>query len=136
MPINFSRKSQVALDFAIRLTQGRHTALTLFHVFDHVRSNFRELDKLNEELADRMRLMVVEALGRARQRGWAPTVEDVHQRVGHGKATREILTMAQAVNPDILVMGAPTSRSLRKFVPEVMCTLVLVRDHDQVGWNG
>jgi len=129
VPTNFSRKSEMALDFALAQTQltAAHVQVYLFHVFEDATKNFRRLDKLNEEYMERMKQTMVNGIERQRQQGVTVSVEDVHQRIAHGKAALEILKMAEGIQPDMIVMGAPTSNAFKKLVTNAPCTLVLVK---------
>ena len=52
VPVSFTKKSEMALDFALQFSQGRQAQLYVFHVFEDATKNFRRLDRLNEELSD------------------------------------------------------------------------------------
>lgn len=130
VPTNFSRKAEMALDFALAQTQltSAHVQVYLFYVFEDATKNFRRLDKLNEEYMERMRQTMMNGIERSASRGITVSVEDVHQRIAHGKAAVEILKMADGILPDMIVMGAPTSNAFKKLVTKAPCTLVLVKE--------
>jgi nucleotide-binding universal stress UspA family protein len=130
VPCNFSKKSEMALDFALSYSIGKNTEIFLFHVFEDSTSNFRKLDALNEEYMERMKQMVINAFNRLSARGVQHTVEQVHRRMAHGKAFNEIITMADAVRADMIVMGAPTQSQFKKLATKVPCSLVLLRNKD------
>jgi nucleotide-binding universal stress UspA family protein len=131
VPVNFSKKSESALDFALSFSGGKNTEIFLFHVFEESTSNFRKLDQLNEEYMERMRAMVMQAVQRLATRGIAHTVEQVHRRMAHGKAADEIITMAEGVRADFVVMGAPTQSQFKKLATKVPCSLVLLKNKEE-----
>jgi len=127
---SFSRKSEQALDFALIHSLLDPAEIYLFYVHEDTSSDFRRLDKLNEELMERMRVQMMQSMQRLGARGLRPTVEDVHRRLSHGKAAKEILSMADGIQPDYIVMGAPDSNAFRKLLTHAPCTLILVKDKD------
>lgn len=127
VPVNFSAKSEKALDFALTYSQGNNAEIYLFHVFEVSRRDFRQLDKLNEEFMERMKQMALQAIDRVQAEGVPCTVETVYRRLAHGKAPAEILKMANGIGADMLIMGAPESGSFKKLISRTPCTLVLVR---------
>jgi nucleotide-binding universal stress UspA family protein len=130
VPVNFSKKSEMALDFALSFWAGKNTEVYLFHVFEESTSNFRRLDALNEEYMERMKQMVIQAVERLSHKGIAHTVDQVHRRMAHGKASNEIITMAEGVRSDIIVMGAPTQSQFKKIATKAPCSLVLLKEKD------
>jgi len=130
VPINFSEKSEMALDFALAHAYALNAQIYLFHVFEGVTKNFRRLDALNEEYMERMKQAMLTALERIQTKGVTPQVEDVHRRLAYGKAATEILKMADGIAADMIIMGTPNSRPFKKFMTESPCTLVLVKRKD------
>ena len=130
VPINFSRKSEQALDFALMFSRIRPVDIYLFFVFEGTPKNYRDLDKLNEEHLDRMKTMVMQALERLSAQGLEISVDDVYRRLSTGKAAKEILKMAAGISADMIIMGASSQRGFRKLVARAPCTVVLVRDKD------
>lgn len=130
VPTNFSKKSELALDFALRHSQNINADIYVFHVFEEKISNFRQLDRLNEEYMERMKHTVMQAIDRANCQGIRHTVEDVHRRISHGKAWQEILKITTGVNGDMIIMGAPTSKQFKNLIAKTPCTMVLVKDKD------
>lgn len=128
VPVNFSRKSEMALDFALLYSRIANVDIYLFHVFEGATSNYRELDRLNEEYLDRMKQMVIQAVGRLTAKGLGLSVDDVYRRMSNGKPAEEILKMAGGISADMIVMGAWSTRSFRKLVSTAPCTVVLVKD--------
>jgi nucleotide-binding universal stress UspA family protein len=130
VPVNFSRKSELALEFALTYatSQGLIPEVYLFHVYEGSTKDFRLLDRVNIELMERMRHVVVNTINRLRHKGVNPNVHDVHRRLDAGKAPEKILEMADGLQPEILIMGAPTSGAFKKLVTAAPCTLVLVRE--------
>ncbi|MEZ4271491.1 MAG: universal stress protein [Myxococcota bacterium] len=132
VPVNFSAKSEMALDFALSYSRERKEKMEiyLFHVFEEATKNFRRLDRLNEEYMDRMKNMVIKAIERVYKLGFQHSVDDVHRRMAHGKASVEILKMADAIQADLLVMGAPTASGFNRFISETPCSMVLLKPKD------
>ena len=131
VPTNFSIKSEQALDFALTYSAGSNTQVYLFHVFEDARTNFRHLDKLNEEYMDRMKQFALQAINRVAEQGIVHTVEQVHRRLAHGKPPQEILKMADGIRADMVIMGTPESGgAFKKLTSKIPCTLVLVKQHD------
>lgn len=132
VPVNFSTKSEMALDFALRFSHGKNTELYVFHVFEESTKNFRRLDKLNEEYMDRMKQMVINQINRLHSFGLIHNVEDVHRRMAHGRAAQEILQMANAIRADMIIMGAISQGQFKKFATHAPCSLVLLKRKDMV----
>ena len=130
VPVNFSKKSEMALDFALNYSQGVSTEIYVFHVFEDATKNFRRLDKLNEEYMERMKQTVINSINRFHAKGKHHSVEDVHRRMAHGRAMNEILKMAEAIGADTIIMGAPTQGQFRKLATQVPCSLVLLKNKD------
>ncbi len=130
VPINFSRKSEMALDFALLYSQHFKADVYLFHVFEDKTDDFRRLDRLNEEYMERMKQVVIMAIQRMAARGVTHTVEEVHRRISQGKPSLEILKMAGGISADLLVMGAPESGDFKKLFMKAPCSVVLVKEKD------
>lgn len=130
VPFNFSRKSEMALDFALRYGAHIEVDIYMFHVFEGKAGDFRKLDRQNEEYLERMKLTVNQWVERAAQEGINAQAHDVHRRVANGKPGMEILKMAGGINADMIIMGAPTSFGFRRLLTKTPCTTVLVKDKD------
>jgi len=130
VPINFTGKSEMALDFALTYSQVFNADIYLFHVFEDSTNDYRRLDRLNEEYMERMKQVVMLAIDRMLAKGVTHTVEDVHRRISHGKPWLEILKMAGGISADTIIMGAPDSSSFKKLLLKAPCTIVLVREKD------
>ena len=130
VPVNFSVKSEMALDFALTYSQGMSADIYLFHVFEEATKNFRRLDRLNEEYMERMKQMVNKSIERVHAKGVQHTVKDVHRRMAHGRAPAEILKMADAISADVIIMGAATSSAFQKLALKAPCSLVLLKEKD------
>ena len=128
VPVNFSKQSEMALDFALTHAQSAHAEIYLFHVFEKKIGDFRIQDRLNEESMDRMKEMALQAIERVSTLGVVNAIEQVHRRLAHGKAATEILKMADAIAADMLIMGAPQSSAFKKFATSAPCTVVLIRE--------
>ena len=77
-----------------------------------------------------MKRTIIAAVDRLHQRGGHTTVEDVHRRLAHGRAGVEIRKMAENIDADVLIMGAPDSGGFKKLVTKAPCTIVLLKDKD------
>lgn len=130
VPINFSKKSEMALDFALLYSQHFKADIYLFHVFQEKGNDFRRIDRLNEEYMERMKQVVIMAIGRMAARGVTHTVEQVHRRIAQGKPAAEILRMTGGISADMVIMGAPDSNDFKKFFATVPCSVVLVKEKD------
>ena len=130
VPINFSRKSEQALDFALMYSRVAPVDIYLFHVIEGTPKSYRDLDRLNEENLERMKQMVIQALERLNAQGLELSIDDVYRRLSNGKASREILKMAGGISADMIIMGTSGARGFRKMVSQAPCTVVLVRDKD------
>lgn len=130
VPFNFSTKSEMALDFALRYSSSTPADIYLFHVFEKGASDFRKLDKLNEEYLERMKQIVTQHVEKLHAAGFATNVNDVHRRVANGKPGVEILKMAAGVNCDMIFMGSPSSFGFRRLIFKAPCSMVLCREKD------
>jgi nucleotide-binding universal stress UspA family protein len=128
---NFSKKSEDALDFALTYTQNVHADVYLFHCYEEGGKDFRLLDRVNVQFMDRMKVVVMQALERLRQKGVSPTVEEVHRRMSHGKPPNEIREIASGIGADMIVMGAPTTKGFKDLTQNPPCTLVLVKEKER-----
>jgi nucleotide-binding universal stress UspA family protein len=130
VPTSFSRKSELALDFALIYSQNFNANVYLFHVFEEATKDYRRLDALNQEHMERMRQVVINAIDRMASRGVTHHLDEVHRRVSGGKPWLEILRMAAGVSCDMIIMGAPDTDDFKKLIRQAPCTLVLVREKD------
>jgi len=130
VPISFDRESEMALDFALMYSQNSNAEIYLFHVTQTKGSDYRELDRLNEETMARMKETFLKAIQRAQEHGIKHLVDNVHRRVAHGKPWDEILRMAGGISADLVIMGSPESRSFIKMLGKMPCSTVLVREKD------
>ena len=128
--MSFSRKSELALEFALTHSPPQGAVIYIFHVFEDATKNFRRLDKLNAETMERMRQIMVGTIDRLAGRGITANVEDVERRFANGKVGIELFKMAEGVQPDLLIMGAPSSNAFKKLLTHAPCTLVLVKDKE------
>ncbi len=130
VPTSFSNRSELALDFALKFSQTQNADIYLFHVFEDSTSDYRRLDRLNEEYMERMKQVVMMAVERLAAQGISNTVEDVHRRMSQGKPWVEILKMAGGISADMVIMGAASGSQFKKLFAKVPCNLVLVRTKD------
>jgi len=130
VPINFSHKSERALDFALMYARHLNADIYLFHVFEEATKDYRQLDRLTEEHLERMKQQVILAVERLAQVGIEHTVDDIYRRIGGGKPAGEILQMASGIGADMIVMGASTTGAFKKLIADAPCTLVLVKEKD------
>lgn len=130
VPINFTRKCEMALDFALIYSQNFNADVYLFHVFEDSTKNYRRLDRLNEEYMERMKQVVLNGIERMAGQGITHRLEDVHRRISQGKPWTEILKMAGGISADMIIMGAPDTTSFKKLLMKAPCTVVLVREKD------
>lgn len=130
VPFDFNHKSELALEFALKYSRNINADVYLFHVFEASTSDYRRLDRLNEEYLERMKQIVVAMVGRLAQEGIAHAVEGVHRRIANGKPWAEILKMAGGISADIIIMGAPSSNDFKRLIIKAPCTVVLVKDKD------
>lgn len=130
VPINFTKKSELALDFALKFSGGINANIYLFHVFEDSTSDYRRLDRINEEYMERMKQVVMLAIQRLHAQGVQHSVEDIHRRISHGKPWVEILKMAGGISADIIIMGAADTNQFKKLYLKVPCSLVMVKEKD------
>ena len=130
VPFSFTKKSEMALEFGLRYSQTMQASIYLFHVYEESSSDFRKVDKLNEEYLDRMKQIVMSTVNRLQEQGLTHTVDSVFRRIAHGKPSVEILKMAGGIGADVIIMGAPESSACKKLVAKSPCTLVLVKEKD------
>jgi nucleotide-binding universal stress UspA family protein len=130
VPINFARKCEMALDFALIYSQNFNADVYLFHVFEDSTKNYRRLDRLNEEYMERMKQVVMNGIERMAGQGITHRLEDVHRRISQGKPWIEILKMAGGISADMIIMGASGTPSFKKLLMKAPCTVVLVREKD------
>ena len=91
VPINFTHKSEMALDFALVYSQNVNADVYLFHVFEDSTKDYRQLDRLNEEYMERMKQVMLLGIKRLQQRGINPSVEDVHRRLERLRRERDTM---------------------------------------------
>ncbi|MFC1610180.1 universal stress protein [Myxococcota bacterium] len=130
VPINFTRKCEMALDFALIYSQNFNADVYLFHVFEDSTKNYRRLDRINEEYMERMKQVVIHAIDRMHSKGITHHLEDVHRRISQGKPWTEVLKMAAGISCDMIIMGAPDTNSFKKLILKAPCTVALVREKD------
>lgn len=131
VPVDFGKESEIAMDMALEIGQAHGADIYLFHVHEGRTSNFRELDRINEEVMDRMKAMVISAINRAAERGNTRTVEEVYRRMSNGKAWQEILKMSGNISADMIVMGYKArGGTWEKVLKKAPCTVVLAREKD------
>jgi nucleotide-binding universal stress UspA family protein len=130
VPISFSKKSEMALDFALAYSQTTNAVIYLFHVIEESTSDYRKLDRLNEEFMERMKHTCMQGIERAHAKGVTHKVEDVHRRIANGKPWQEILRMAGGIGADMIIMGSPSGNAFKKLQAQVPCTIVLVKEKD------
>lgn len=120
----------MALEFALRLSQSFEASIYLFHVYEEKSSDFRKMDKQNQEYLERMKHIVVTVVNRLQSQGLSHTVDSVFRRIANGRPSVEILKMAGGISADMIIMGAPESAAFTKLVAKCPCTLVLVKEKD------
>ena len=130
VPMDFSTKSEMALDFALMYSRFTNADVYVFHALEQKITDYRELDRLNVEHVERMKQAVLQAVERLAQRGIKHSVEEVYRRTSHGKPAIEILRIAAGVSADMIVMGKPNSKHFKELIEKAPCTLVLIRDKD------
>jgi nucleotide-binding universal stress UspA family protein len=130
VPTNFSKKSEMALDFALMYSRFADADVYVFHAVEKKITDYRELDRRNVEHMERMKQAVLQACERMEKRGIKHSVEDVHRRFSHGKAAVEVLRIAAGISADMIVMGKPSNKHFKALVEKAPCTLVLTRDKD------
>jgi nucleotide-binding universal stress UspA family protein len=129
---NFSKKSEMALDFALEYSQKFPSSIYLFHAFEEKRTDFRELDRLNVEYMERMKQSVIQAVNRMNARAGQHSVEDVFRRISHGRAADEIENIVAGIQADMLVMGTASAKQFRDFLMRAPCTIVMVREKEHL----
>lgn len=127
---NFSKKSDLALEFALTYCQHMEAEVYLLHVFVGTMTDFRRLDKLNEEYLERMKQVVIMATNKLSEQGVLKKSIDVHRRVSTGKPGDEILKVAAGINADMILIGTPGSSQFKRLLFKTPCTMVLVREKD------
>ncbi len=130
VPTNFSKKSEMALDFALMYSRYSDADVYVFHALEEKITDYRELDRLNVEYVEHMKRAVLQAVERMAQLGITHAVDEVYRRISHGKAAIEILKIAAGISADMIVMGKPTSKHFKELVEKAPCTLVLIREKD------
>ncbi|MEO1481466.1 MAG: universal stress protein [Myxococcota bacterium] len=130
VPFSFTKKSELALEFALRHSRNTHASVYLFHVYEEKSSDFRKVDRLNEEYLERMKQIVISTINRLQEQGLTHSVENVFRRIANGKPAVEILKMAGGIGADVIIMGAPEASAFKKLVQKAPCTLVLVKEKD------
>jgi nucleotide-binding universal stress UspA family protein len=130
VPTNFSKKAELALDFALMYSRYANADVYLFHALEERITDYRELDRLNVEYMERMKQAMLRAIERLAQRGIKHTISEVYRRISHGKAPVEILKIAAGISADMIIMGKPTSKHFRELVEKSPCSLVLIREKD------
>ncbi|MCK5688951.1 universal stress protein [Myxococcota bacterium] len=130
VPFDFTQKAEMALDFALEYSENIEVDIYLFNVIEESVSDFRRLDRLNEENLELMKTSVMKALERVSATGVHTSVDRVHRRMANGKVWKEILKMASGISADIVIMGASESRGARSMLAKFPCTVVFVREKD------
>lgn len=130
VPTNFSRKSEMALDFALMYSRFADADVYVFHAVEEKITDYRELDRLNVEHMERMKQAVLQAIERLTQRGLNHSIDEVYRRTSHGKAAIEVLRIAAGISADMIVMGKPSNKHFKELIEKAPCTLVLTRDKD------
>ena len=130
VPTNFSKKSELALDFALMYSRFADADVYVFHAVEEKITDYRELDRLNVEHMERMKRAGLQAIERLNQRGIDHSVDEVYRRTSHGKDALEILRIAGGISADMIVMGKPSNKHFKELVEKAPCTLVLTRERD------
>jgi len=130
VPTNFSKKSEMALDFALMYSSFANADVYLFHALEERMTDYRELDRLNVEYMERMKQAMLQGIERMAQKGITHTVSEVHRRISHGKIGTEVLKIAGGVGADMIIMGKPSSKHFKELLEKAPCTLVLIREKD------
>lgn len=132
VPVDLQHPSEHAIDLALEMGHMRRADIYLFHVHEGRTTNYRELDRINEEVMERMKAIVIEAIQRAAAHGVTRTVEEVFRRMANGKAGDEILKMADAISADMIVMGHGSAGTAEKVLKKTPCTVMVARAKQQV----
>lgn len=132
VPTNFSHKSEMALRFALNYSyrRGGGAEVFLFHSYDQKNVDYRQLDRINADVIERMKTAVLEAIKAMEDVGEGHSVDTVHRRLSYGKAPAEILKMAAGMGADMILMGHPSSSNFRRLIEKSPCTLLLLKDKD------
>jgi nucleotide-binding universal stress UspA family protein len=130
VPTNFSKKSEMALDYALMYSRFANAEVYLFHALEARMTDYRELDRLNVEHMARMQKLVEDGIKRLADQGVGHAVDVVHRRTSHGKPGIEILKIAAGISADMIVMGKPSSKAFKELLEKAPCTLVLMREKD------
>jgi len=132
VPTNFSHKSEMALNFALAYSARNPggAEIFLFHSYDEKNVDYRHLDKVNEDVIERMKTVVLHAIEGMTQRGDGHGVETVHRRLSYGKPPVEILKVAAGIGADMIIMGSPNSSKYRRLIEKAPCSLVMLKDKD------
>ena len=130
VPINFSKKSELALDFALKFSSNNNADVYLFHCIEAKAKDFSEFDRLNVEYMDRMKEATLQSIDRLSALGITPAVDSIHRRISRGKPAQEILQLTAGVSADMIIMGAVSNKSFKDLIQQAPCTLVLVREKD------
>ena len=131
VPTSFGSRSSLALEFALGYSQSHNAEVYLFHAHDTKTSDFRRLDRINEEMLSLMKNAVMSAIEILRDRGIHHAVGRVHRRISHGKAWMEILKISAGISADMVIMGAPRDSTFNRLITKAPCTIVLVKEKDQ-----
>lgn len=131
---NFTAKSALALEWALTLSthqaHGRRVEIYLFHSYDQRKTDFRRLDKINEDCVERMRRSVMDAIAAVGGRGVTHSVDTVHRRLSYGKPWLEILKVAGGISADMIIMGCPSSSAFRRLIEQAPCAMMLAKEKD------
>ncbi len=55
VPVDFTKESDVSIDMALEIGVAHEADIYLFHVHEGRTKNFRELDRINEEVMEKMK---------------------------------------------------------------------------------
>ena len=130
VPTSFTPKSDMALEFALAYSKNLNAEVYIFHAHDQKVVDYRRLDRINEEVTERMRQSVIHAIERLHARGVTHSVEQVHRRMSYGKPWNEILKIAAGINADMIVMGYPKMSEFKGLLAKCPCSVVLVKEKD------
>ena len=130
VPTNFSKKSEMALEFALMYSTFNHAEVYLFHVLDKTSGDFRAADRENEDMMDRMKETVMTSIEKVAKQGVSHAVDRVHRRIAHGKPWVGILRIAAGINADMIIMGAPSASGFKHLIDKAPCSLVLLKEKD------
>ncbi|MBN1960522.1 MAG: universal stress protein [Deltaproteobacteria bacterium] len=130
VPTSFSKKSELALDFALMYSRIANADVYVFHALEEKITDYRELDRLNVEHMARMKQAVLQSVERLNKQGINHSVDEVYRRTSHGNSAIEVLRIASGIGADMIVMGKPNNKHFKKVVEKAPCTLVLTREKD------